>query len=276
MRTELLREAEKKISSINRQVTHALFIGEQFMSDNSSILANSPDQLTSSVYGENPYKDKFNYRLNKVSEVYKEYNSFVLISSFVFSYSVFEIYQEGLLSLIGEIKGSPKSKTLDDLFHYYGSSTATHFSPEERDTMNYIRWRRNCLVHAEGSPNTLLQTMIRSKGRSLNSFWLRTLDVTSINFSSVSVEKITENEFIDLIRILRYFIGKIDSEALSLLSQNDVVVFSLSEFKTRFAKKIKNRNKSRIETMFLNFIQRKFDIHKEDLDFENINFGDVA
>jgi hypothetical protein len=250
MRTQLLRDTERKISSINRQVTHAFFIGEQFLIDNSAILAEAPDGLTSVRYSANTYKNKFNYRLNQINDVYKEYRVFLLTSSFVFSNTLL----------------------LESLFLCLNSTMPANFNQKEIDTLDYIRWRRNCLVHAEGTLRKSLISLIKNKGKNLNTFWREILDVNSIDFSSTSVEKFHESEFIDITRILRYLTAEIDSKVLNLLSHNDIVSFALSEFINLFADKINNRTQSRLETMFSNFIQRKFDIQRKDLDFSKITF----
>jgi hypothetical protein len=259
-------------------LTHALFIGEQFLVDNSSILDQEPESFTSTIYTANKYNRKFNYRLKRIREIYGEYQSFLLVSSYVFAYSVFDLYQEDVFNLVGEIRGA-KCKELQDtsllesLFTCLGSTSLKHFDKNEIDTMNYIRWRRNCLIHAEGKPSASLVSLIKNEGPKINKFWQgQGVDLQSLDFSSKSVESFSESELIAILVIMRNLAAKIDQQVLGLLKLDDVVSFAVSEFKKLFADKIKQRTKSRVENMFANFIRMKFDISKKDLDFSKITF----
>jgi hypothetical protein len=277
MRTQSLRDSLSKISSINRQLTHAFFIGEQFLSDNSSIIAKNPIAFTSIVFSANTHKDKFNYRLNEINDVYLEYKAFLFTSSFIFVYSTFEQYQVSLFDLVGNIKNNhcqelKNISVLESLFVCLNSKIGNHFDQYEIYTLDYIRWRRNCLIHAEGTPRPSLLALISKNGKQLNSFWHGILNLNSLDFSSRTVEQFSESEFIEILRIIRYLMAKIDAEVLRLVGQNVIISFALSEFKTLFADKIKNRTQERTETMFSNYIQRKFGIERKDLNFSTIVF----
>ena len=273
MRTKIAQDSLKKISSINRQLTHAFFIGEQFLIDNAETLTNEPEGLTSVIFSKNPYKDKFNCQLKQFKGVYTEYQDFLLISSFVFLYSICEQYQDDLFVLAQRITRSTylkldKKTIAESLIVGLGSS----LGQIEIDTLDYIRLRRNCLVHAEGIPNALLLNLIAQKGNVLNQFWQQRLNISTLNFSSNAVETLSENELIEIIRIIRYLISTIDGKVISLIGKTAVVEFLLNEFRIIFVGKIHSRERKRLETMFFHFIQREFGLGTTDLDISNIVF----
>jgi hypothetical protein len=144
MRTEKFRDFDRKLSTINKNFSHGLFLSEQFLVDNAQLIADSGEAFSRDIYTNNSYREKFNYRLASLPEHIKEYQKASFISFYVFIYSAFDLYIEDLAKLMHLIlptvwHKSDKENFLNALFRYLNQS--------EIDTLDYVRLRRNCLVH---------------------------------------------------------------------------------------------------------------------------------
>jgi hypothetical protein len=277
MRTKLLPTSLKRISSINRQLTHAFFIGEQFLIDNSDILVHNSEIFTGMAFSTNTHKEKFNYRLGEVNNIYTEYQEFLLISSFVFLYSIFNQYQKDLFSLTEKLRTTKyvkleKTPIIESLFIGLGSTIKSNLDQEEIDTLNYIRLRRNCIIHAEGNPNDELLKLANKSGKKLTTYWQSVLGIGSMDFSSNAIEQFSENELLEIIRIIRHLMSKMDEQILNLIGKSEIISSGLSEFRKIFVDKIHSRDKKRLKTMFSSFILREYGIERTELDFSTIIF----
>jgi len=275
MRTEDFKDFETRLSTINKLFSHSLFLSEQFLIDNSEIIRNYPETLSGDIYAYNVHSKNFNYKLRHVPNVINEFQSLSFISFYIFIYSTFESYVESLYQLVRAIR--PKERwvrpedtpTLDVIFLYLDSGIASHLGSKERDTLKYIRLRRNCLVHADGKPSSRLSDLIGTKGRTLNEFWRGLIPrLSTIDFSSGEINQFRPREIIDIILILRTIAKRIDQEVLTLLKKEAILEFILSDFKVTFAKEIKGNSRDRVENMFAAVAKRKFNVEKKDIDFK--------
>ncbi len=278
MRTEELKNFKERLSAINRNFSHGLFLSEQFLIDNSELLKSESEALSREIYIKNSYRAHFNYKLKDIPEEIKEYQKSTFISFYVFMYSAFELYIENFSIFIGEIMKNKVKKInniseLECVFIYFGKNIRTYINPEELETLDYIRLRRNCLVHANGKPSKILIRLITTKGHQLNAYWQNTrIKPNTIDFSSVQIEQFSEREIIDSIMILRELASKIDQKVLSFLGKKRIIDHVLCDFKVNFAKDIREKPRTRIESMFANIVKRRFDIEKKDISFSTLTF----
>jgi hypothetical protein len=277
MRTYLLKAFEEKNSAINRNFTHALFVNEQFLTDNAYLINSKSEALTRDIYVNNSYKGMFNYRMKHVPDVVDDYKDFFTSSSCIFLYSFFETYIEDIFDLVGEIRGSKCKKknntsTLESLFLCLGSTVTSNLNQNEMDTLDYIRLRRNSIVHAEGKPSPTLSILVTSKGANLNHYWQKDFRLYGLDFSLATTAVFTEKELIDLIRLTRKLAFTIDRKVLSLLNNQDIISYLLREFKIQFASDIKQRTRSKLERKFAKFVKMRFNIEEKDINFATLVF----
>src|SRR5947209_4588789 len=142
MRTEEFKDFDTKLSTINKNFSHGLFLSEQFLIDNAQLIAGSGEALSRDVYIGNKYREKFNYRLKSLPEEIKEYQKASFISFYVFMYSAFELYIEDLATLLNNIlptglHKSDRENFLDAIFRSLGTHSNQYLNQSETDTMDY-------------------------------------------------------------------------------------------------------------------------------------------
>jgi hypothetical protein len=255
-----------------------LFLSEQFLIDNAQLIAGSGKALSRDVYTSNRYREKFNYRLQSLPEEIKEYQRASFIGFYVFMYSAFELYIEDLATLVANIlpsglHKSDKESFLDAIFRSLGTHSNQYLNKSETDTMDYIRLRRNCLVHAEGRPSSKLLTLIKTNGQQLNRYWQGTpVQLNIIDFSACDIGQFEEREIIDGILILRTLAKKIDQAVLSRLRIDDILAYILRDFQRDFAEAIKSKPRRRLENMFASITKRRFNIERNNINFAALIF----
>jgi hypothetical protein len=139
--------------------------------------------------------------------------------------------------------------------------------------MDYVRLRRNCLVHADGKPSAKLLTLMHTKGQRLNRYWQSTrVQLNIIDFSAINIMQFEEREIIDSILILRELAKKIDQAVLSRFRKEDIIAYILRDFQNDFALAIKSKPRKRLENMFASIAKRRFNIDRNDINFAQLNF----
>lgn len=278
MRTEEFKDFDTKLSTINKNFSHGLFLTEQFLIDNAQLIAENDEALSGDVYTSNRYREKFNYRLKSLPEEIKEYQKASFISFYVFMYSAFELYIEDLATLVANflptgLHKSDKENFLDAIFRSLGTNSNQYLNTNETDTSDYIRLRRNCLVHADGRPSAKLLTLMKTRGQQLNRYWQGTqVQLNVIDFSAINIGQFEAREIIDAILILRTLAKKIDQAVLSRLRVDDILAYILREFQRDFAKDIKSKPRRRLENMFASIAKRRFNIERNDINFAALIF----
>lgn len=278
MRTEEFLDFDTKLSTINRNFAHGLFLSEQFLVDNDELIKSEPETLTSDIFKSNRYRTKFNYKLKNIPNEIIDYQKAAFESFFVFMYSTYELYTENLFHFVGKVLGRTLRKIrnasyLDSIFINHGTLLSSHLNQEDIDTLDYIRLRRNCLVHADGKPSSGLITLITTKGSNLNTYWKTTkIKLNVIDFSSTKIEEFNEREIIDTIMLLRDIVRRIDYAVLSLLNKEDLIDFILISFKIDFRNDIANKPRAVIEKKFITVVKMKLNIDKKDINFARIVF----
>jgi hypothetical protein len=278
MRTEEFRDFHRKLSTINKNFSHGLFLSEQFLIDNAQLIANSGDAFSRDVYTSNSYREKFNYRLKSLPDEIKEYQKASFISFYVFMYSAFELYIEELAAFVKNIlttglHKSNKENFLEAIFRSLGTNINQNLNTSEIDTMDYIRLRRNRLIHADGQPSQTLITLMNTKGQQLNEYWKSTrVQLNIIDFSAIDIGQFEEREIIDGILILRELAKKIDQAVLSRFRKEDILAYILDDFQKVFVEAIKRKPKRRLENMFASIAKRRFNIDRNDINFAVLIF----
>jgi len=278
MRTEEFRDFERKLSAINRNFSHGLFLSEQFLIDNAQLIANNAEALSKDVYANNRYREKFNYRLKNIPDEINHYQKASFISFYVFIYSAFELYTKDLATLVSNIllthlKKPKQTSTLEAIFLTLGTVISKHLNISEIDTLKYIRLRRNCLVHADGQPSPPLLHLVDTKGHQLKGYWQSSrIQLNIIDFSASDIWQFDEREIIDSIMLLRELSKRIDQAVLSHLRREDILAYILRDFQADFAKDIKSKPRNRLESMFASIAKRRFNIDRNDLNFATLVF----
>jgi hypothetical protein len=276
MRTYLLAEINRKLSTVDRNLAQLMFISEQFLIDNRSRIDSEPYELTRNVHSNNPFRNEFNYRLQEIPGEVTNLRLFTYVSAFVLACSIYEIYLLDLLQLVQQICDPLRARKDDESLIEYlfivclNTTIKKHFAQEEIDTLDYIRIRRNVLVHAEGRLSPPLEKL-RKRGAKLNSFW-QYFGLREVDFTSRSVDKFSADETIDLVRLIRNLSSKIDNSVLESIGKQRLLDYAISDFKSRFGDQIVNQHRNKVEGRFLRDIRYRFDLQSVDVNLSTISF----
>jgi len=276
MRTECLLSFKDTISDINRDITLALFINEQFALDNAQNVSDNPNSLVREFYSHNKYRYAFNYRLDNITELINEHLLFISRSSYVLIYTNFELYLRNMIKLIRDItKSKPIQGKLEieNVFLMNSSSIERNLSQEEINTLDYIRKRRNTIAHPNKKLPKELNDIITNEGANLNAYWMtQGVELKGLDFSSHHIDVLNETMVIDIIKLLRHLASLIDKKVLHLIDKHEIIDYLVKDFKEQFSHKVGVTPRTKLEKMFLNVAKRKIDIEAKDIDFTTITF----
>jgi hypothetical protein len=102
--------------------------------------------------------------------------------------------------------------------HYRRALIASGYPlPEKQiiDTLTYIRFRRNAIVHFGAAPKAAYQNFAAATGPSLNRYWKNSK--VQINFTNPTIGAPSENDTLDQIKLLRIVTQKFDAHLASIV-----------------------------------------------------------
>ncbi|MBM7845586.1 hypothetical protein [Herpetosiphon giganteus] len=280
MRTEELMTLDKTLSRMNSELMLILFINEQFFLDHSDAINANHDKLTDTIFMNNKYNKKFNERNSRFFNISESSISIIFRSFYSYIFEAYKIYIENILYRSRDILKSSlvqknKEFELDFLFRVLGSDKESHMLTDEVDTLDYFRLRRNKIIHQSGEIQRELKDIIEKKGLLLNKFWNNNKVVLKdLDFSSLSVTKLSELEIIDVIRIIRRICSKIDEAVLSRIPRDVIIQYVLTDFKKDHIDKIKKLKQSekRIKGMFCRILEQKFNLVITEHELSGLDF----
>jgi hypothetical protein len=255
MRSEALRTFLSQASDLNRNLTQALFVNEQFFIDHEAQLDGNPRTLTSEQFDDNPYREQFNWRLGELISERHALEAFLFKSTFVFLYSAFDAFTEELYVFTCTILHKQRHEGHDSwigaCFQTLGTTSEKKLESEVLSTLEYMRWRRNRLVHNDGSPSQDLRGLIKNKGTDLDRWWTGKLgSLKRLSFANEETKTFSQDELIDLIRVYREMANLIDSVVLDRLGTDLILEHLSREFKEHFGNQLKSWERSRRESKF--------------------------
>src|SRR5260370_18286029 len=84
------------------------------------------------------------------------------------------------------------------------------------DTLKFMRYRRNSLIHLSKVSSPSYQNLASQSGSVLNAFWTR--GKVEIDFRIPTTTPLTDREALDLLKLLRIVILQLDTHLASILS----------------------------------------------------------
>lgn len=290
MKTKQLLEFEKKLSTLNDRYAHYLFVWNQFNIQNENLFNNTPDKLTTEIFPKNVSSKQFNVKIDYLVESHEETQNFILNSLFILSYSIFERYlievhkfakslDDSILELNQKLEGldNASDDTEDnvtfDKFINRLNLDIDKIDNEEKYTLDYIRLRRNRIIHDSLSTQGKILNIISHNGTKLNTYWNSNLRKGryQIDFSLKDISTFNKLELFDLLNIIRKITLKIDTLVTNKIGGNLLLELMLNEFIEEHQTKIKNLKIERIKKKFSGYCQSKYSC---DIDISRINEAD--
>lgn len=277
MKTIELRNFYKELSELNNGLTHYTFVWNQFNIDYFEILKSLPDTYTSNYFLTNPYKRKHNIKLIDLENEHIKTNKTLIEGIFLLTYSYFESYLKNVFEFSQNIDETIKcietklDGVEDDLILFDKIVNRIEIDRNDFDlnilnTLDYLRLKRNRLTHTNSQHiSKSLNKLIKSYGKSLNTFWDEKLPKSrqGINFASKeNVALLNSHIIIDSINIFRHISAIFDQILVTRLTIKKIVIkHIIPEFIEDQYKNIKHFKVERQISKFSNFCKTKYGIN---------------
>ncbi len=250
--------------------------------DNKSIITENENKLTTEFYKQNTNSRQFRVKLKELEQSNLSTNNFILKSLYLLAYSQFEIYMRDIYEFARKANESLpnlkiKERVPDTIFSHLEIDIDAEFHKSEKLTFDYLRLRRNRIVHRESKTQGDLADLIRQKGNSLQKYWTETLKngLFGLNFQSSSISEFPKEEIFDFINIYRFLIKKTDLIISERIGKDGIVNNLKSEFIKQNSTQIKSWGIKKANKKFINYCKVNYNFKIKLEEFENIN-GVVA
>ncbi|MCU5397573.1 hypothetical protein [Bacillus toyonensis] len=266
------------VSKINNHITFYLFVMDQFKNDSSDIIRRNPNALLSQLYENNTFSSSFNIRAKDFDKEHDKYRQSILINLFINMHSFLEFYLKDIDKFIGRIVSTSQVRnnhnsnnsnnnnnnnsnlsTLQRILNRFSSNynEVTLIGNELVLTLNYLRLRRNRIVHsADVLPSQQLSDIVDHNGHSLIQYWSNILPNNVVVFPKDNLGELNYNELIAYFNMLRRICQKIDEELMKIIDTNHRD-FLLTDSLNQFIKVNSNKFKSGKNPYSENFIKKK-------------------
>ena len=142
--------------------------------------------------------------------------------------------------------------------------------------MNYIRLRRNRIVHQSVGTQGKILGIINNNGTDLNKYWDKHLHKGRycIDFKrkDKEIDYFERLELFDLLFIIRQLASKIDSVVLNNLDRQKILEYIYQKFEEDNFKNIKNHRIDRIKNKFIKYCKVEYGFDIQDGDLNNFTF----
>jgi hypothetical protein len=280
MRTRQLKILLQELSELNNSFTHYFFVWTQFSLDYSQVIADKKNELTSDIFKDNEFSKEHNIELSKLNDEHTKTNETLLNGIFTLIYSSFENYLTDIYTVAKRIDDSlpelNEGKFENDdilLLKIFNRLNVKQDSLEKEylQTLNYIRLKRNRLIHQNSTNiSRSLREIISKDGTWLNTFWNGILPkpLQGINFSNnENANQITYNILIDTLNIFRGISNYIDKTILKRFNLSEFIVKEVFvEFKSINGYKNFSLDDERNKRKFLGFCKREYGFEPTEYD----------
>ncbi|PWI47108.1 hypothetical protein CEE45_13305 [Candidatus Heimdallarchaeota archaeon B3_Heim] len=317
MRSKEILKLRKKISQINRDLQLTLFVQDFFIMKNEVLIKSQPDCLTEDCFSSIARSKKYNVKLNDFDTDFSKSREFTFESTFVFTYSIFEDYLLSLFKFIKKIRTGSQTNSIVNPNSQEGNpekkcntillSLSNYLFPERDcedqrcfdqniiDTNDYIRKRRNHIVHDRKKQTKSLAELISSKGVLLNQYWSeirrnkKKKRFSNINFAKPIMhkvvqkkngreankgkkeakmikEKMDEAEMVEILVLIRELSSIIDKNVLEALDKDTIIAHVLEKYKTKKKYIFEDPNQEkRFKNKFIKYAEEQYNIKSHEI-----------
>lgn len=228
MKSILLGKYIDRLASLNDQLCFFQFNRNEL---NKKLLEFSPNVgnlFTPDVFAQNSMSSRINVKLSDLPAFQNSNETFTFGAYFSTSYEVISYYIKDSLELLNLINSTTfkeiENNQLEEKYRLtLISSNCTEVPIEIIQTLQYIRLRRNHFTHLNQEVTVSFENLINNHGNNLNAFWSGA--ITKLDFTSLDVLTFKEEETIDLLKIIRIIVQKLDENLASNFSHDGVATF---------------------------------------------------
>jgi len=267
MKSPFLSVFRNQLSELNNRLSHYIFVWEQFSLDNAETLAKKKGEQTTEAYQKNRFAPQYNVVLDKLERSHDETSTFILKSLFILLHTEFEVYMRDLYEVARKTDDTlpdlaVKARVPDKIFENLNIDMGASFEQKEIWTLEYLRLRRNRIVHSGGQSKGELAATIKNRGNALQRYWQGRLTrgLFGVNFQSEETDQFSKEEIFDFINIWRLLTSKIDQIVCNRISEAKIVKYLRAEFADERPGEIKRWGAIKSKKKFIGYVKMQYDI----------------
>lgn len=207
MRTPALSNAFELLTDLNVNLNLYAFTAKEFERDYARLSGRAAENYVPDAYGGNPYVDRINIRISDLPEKMRASESFTCRAYFVVISTVIETYARDLLEELDAFSPSrpnEREPVADRLFAKLSMKLEVAIGTERAATLNYLRLRRNAVVHRADKIPYGLKQMIVTEGPVLDAYWPRVgHPLQALRFADLEIFQFSEAMLVDILRVSR-------------------------------------------------------------------------
>jgi len=234
MKTILKNKYLKRLANLNDQLCYFQFNRNELNKKLDNFGVNAKKLYLPDVFAQNSMASRINVTLEKLPDFQLE-NQTVTFGSYIStSYEVTSNYLKDSIQLLEDFNPSTYQLSYNNQLEeqYILTLTNSGYNIIDReiiDTLKYIRLRRNHFTHLADSILPNFTSLITTEGSTLNNYWSGTIN--SLDFTSTNILSFNEEETIDIIKLLKIIVERIDINLISNLSNEGIIKYlSKKEF----------------------------------------------
>jgi hypothetical protein len=223
MRTPEFATALNSIAKVNDMFLTFVVAHVEFSRGFSRFAPSIRDRYFPEFFVDVPVARSLNFRIGDFQQVLDENRNFTAQAYFAWLHAAIEVYFSDLATRIYDVLGIAKSRAsyAHRVAAMIGTTLPAMIGQERTDTLDYLRHRRNILIHASGpSAREMPRLAARIRGP-LQNFWA-TLGhpLVALDFRGTALDEFSYEEMIDLLRVSRNCLIEFDSAFLRAIGRS--------------------------------------------------------
>jgi len=272
MKTILQNNYKEKLANLNDQFCFYLFNREELKQKLNNFSTSANPLFTTDLFKNNEYSKKIHVTFEKLPEFQEKNETLNFGAYFSFSYEFVSSYIDDVIVFLEQTNGVSLSenqqknvpeKRLKIALNQIGLGLP---SQELFSTLEYCRLRRNYFTHVLDALNSRFLSLVNNRGSVLNTFW--TSARSELDFTLQNVDEFTENETIELIKILRITLIEIDEFIGGILNKTKVAEFICKEIYEQKPTRINTEIVAQRKKKVLTIAKRDFDMILSDSEMD--------
>jgi len=263
-KTQILNGYINRIASLNDQLWYFLFTSEELNRQLSNFTDKAKENYTIDLFKNNVYAPQIHVKTIELPKFQRDNKHQTFGAYFSTCYEISSNYFKDVfdtLKSFNSLRSYNWDRNLEpekNLINLLAHESLPLIPVEILDTYTYLRLRRNHFTHLSTSPNPRMLRHIAANGYNLNTYWRSKDAIRVLDFTNIAIEAFTQDETIELIKILRICLNEIDAHIASLIKIDSIIEYIVkreySAQNTRINHLVlRQRNKKIIRLLLMEF-----------------------
>lgn len=228
-KTHFLKSHIDKIDALNDQLWYYLFATDELNRQLIAFSDKAKENFTTDLFKTNPHSKRIHIQVSALAKHQKENKNLTFGAYFGTCY---EISSKHIRTSFDTLKSfnSLTTYTWDrgkepeaNLLKLLQKESLPVPNANVLDTFSYLRHRRNHFTHINETSNSRVLGFMTSTCPRLNTYWRASGAITHLDFTKAFVRDFTQEETIELIKLVRICVIEIDKHISTLLNTNSVI-----------------------------------------------------